>query len=324
MPLIANSTYQPTWYLFNGHLETIVPSALRKINGAQYQRTRFELPDGDFVDLDWLTTDIKRKKLAIISHGLEGSSKRHYSHGMAKYFFERDWDALSWNCRSCGGEMNRLPRFYHHGDTEDFGLVIEDAIAKGYEKIILIGFSMGGSFGLKYLGEKGKEIPAQVKGSVSYSVPCDLAAGGRILDGPGNVFYRKRFIGKLRTKLIEKAKHFPQQIDASKLDTIKTFEDFNNCFTSPLHGFRDSDDFYQQSSCLPHLDNISVPSLLVNAENDPLLTPECFPRAVAERSRYFFLEIPKRGGHVGFPLRGREENWMEIRALEFVKEIIGL
>lgn len=322
MPLIRNSSYKPVWYLFHKHLETIIPSMLRKVPGS-YSRTRLELPDGDFVDLDWMRdSKDRRDQLVIISHGLEGSSLRHYTKGMARYFFERGWDALAWNCRSCGGEPNRLARFYHHGDTEDLGFVIDETLRLGYKTVVLVGFSMGGSFGLKYLGEKGKSLSPQVKGSVSFSVPCDLAAGGRILDSPATFqLYRTRFLGKLKRKISEKARRFPE-IDLSRLDTVTSFEEFNNWYTAPLHGFTDSADFYRRSSCMDFLQHISVPSLLVNAANDPLLTPECYPIGIAEKSDSLYLEIPRRGGHVGFPLIGKKENWMEVRAFDFVSSVI--
>jgi Predicted hydrolase of the alpha/beta-hydrolase fold len=130
MPLVPNSSYKRPQLYFNSHVETIWPSVRRVVNSDAYTRERLELADGDFLDLDWLSAG--RKKLVIISHGLEGSSERHYSKGMAKYFFERGWDALAWNCRSCSGEMNRLPRFYHHGATEDIKAVIDHAHQKGY------------------------------------------------------------------------------------------------------------------------------------------------------------------------------------------------
>jgi predicted alpha/beta-fold hydrolase len=322
MPLIRDSSYKPAWYLIGQHLETIVPSALRKVAG-NYIRTRLELPDGDFVDLDWMRDEQRsREQLVIISHGLEGNSNRQYSKGMAKYFFNRGWDAMAWNCRSCSGELNRLARFYHHGDTADLGLVVQEAIRLKYKSIVLIGFSMGGSFSLKYLGEGGNKLPREVNGGVAFSVPCDLAAGGRILDERGLSFYRNRFMGKLKKKLAEKSKLFPNDIDLVRLNTIQTFDDFNNCITAPLHGFVDSADFYKKSECMPWLEKIAVPTLLVNAGNDPLLTPECYPVEIAEKSEKLFLEIPKRGGHVGFALSGKEENWMEVRAWEFVNGVI--
>ena len=199
MPLIKKSSYQKPFYLFNGHWETIIPSAFRTIKDVTYQRERLELADGDFLDLDWLRD--QSQKLVVISHGLEGSSERHYSKGMAKYFSQRGWDAVAWNCRGCSGEINRLPRFYHHGATEDIAAVIQHAInLKKYSTIALVGFSMGGSMTLKYLGENSKKLHPSIKGGVALSVPCDLGASARELDRPNQLFYRNRFLKKLEKK----------------------------------------------------------------------------------------------------------------------------
>ncbi|MEQ1588434.1 MAG: alpha/beta fold hydrolase [Cyclobacteriaceae bacterium] len=165
MPLIPSSPYRPPFHLFNGHLETIIPSIFRKVS-AVYQRERIELTDGDFLDLDWLSKG--RNKLVIVSHGLEGNSDRHYAKGMAAYFFERGWDAIAWNCRGCSGEINRLPRSYHHGATEDLAAVVDHAIQKSYTHIVLVGFSMGGSMTLKYLGERKDCIANAIKSAVVF------------------------------------------------------------------------------------------------------------------------------------------------------------
>ena len=199
MPLIPSDYQNRPFYLFNAHLETIVPSIFRKVAGG-YLRERLELPDGDFVDLDWMS--LQRKILVIISHGLEGNSERHYSKGMARYFFHRGWDALAWNCRGCSGEMNRLPRFYHHGATEDLSAVVDHAIQKGYTNISLVGFSMGGSMSLKYLGEQKDKLNSQVKSAVVFSVPCHLGASAQALDQPENRFYLNRFLKKLEKKSV--------------------------------------------------------------------------------------------------------------------------
>ncbi|MEJ0057753.1 MAG: alpha/beta fold hydrolase [Bacteroidota bacterium] len=232
MPLISDSKYRPPLLLFNGHLETIVPSTFRKINAA-YQRERLELSDGDFVDLDWMQSG--SNKLIIISHGLEGSSDRHYSKGMAKYFSSRGWDALAWNCRSCSGEMNRLPRFYHHGATEDLKEVIEHAIQQNkYDTIVLAGISMGGSLSLKYLGENSQRLPKEVKGGVAFSVPCHLGSSAKELDKPGKKFYLDRFLKKLGVKIKIKSEKFPELISYKGFEKIRSFEEFDNRYTAPL------------------------------------------------------------------------------------------
>jgi len=320
MPLILSSNYRHPLHLFNGHLETIIPSAFRKIDGVNYSRERLELCDGDFVDLDWLKND--SKKLIIISHGLEGSGDRHYSKGMAKYFFQRGWDSLAWNCRSCSGEINRLPRFYHHGATEDLKEVVQHAINQNqYDMIALAGISMGGSLTLKYLGEDHSQLPKQVKGGVTFSVPCHLGSSARELDKPGKGFYLDRFLKKLGNKIKLKSEKYPDIVSYKGFEHIKTFEAFDNTYTAPLHGFNSAQDFYERAASLLHIPNIKVPALIVNALNDPFLPEQCYPYEIARESQYVFLETPKRGGHTGFTLASKDENWMEVRAWEFLREL---
>ncbi len=317
MPLIASLYKNPPYYLFNSHAETIVPSIFRRVEGT-YERERLELSDGDFVDLDWMRSD--NKKLVIISHGLEGSSDRHYSKGMAKYFYERGWDALAWNCRGCSGVINRLPRFYHHGATEDIAAVIEHAIKLKYEHISLVGFSMGGSMSLKYLGERKGMLPTQVKSAVTFSVPCDLKSSATELDKPSKKFYLNRFLKKLEKKIRAKSLLFPNQISAMGFEKIKTFREFDNRYTAPLHGFADADDFYTRASSEPYIESIEIPTLIVNALNDPFLPDACYPVEIAKSHSNVYLETPNRGGHVGFSLYGTSQSWMERRAYEFVCE----
>lgn len=317
--MIVESTYRHVPYLTNGHFETIVPSAFRKVTGVLYRRQRLELDDGDFLDLDWLVnTDVKTTKLIIISHGLEGSSDRHYSRGMAKYFHARGWDALAWNCRSCSGELNRLPRFYHHGDTVDLHRVITESFNKGYDHVALSGFSMGGSFSMKYLGERGTSVDARIKGAAGFSVPCNLGSSAKELDTPSKSFYRNRFLRKLGKKILAKSFVYPEKISYAGFEKIKTFKEFDDRYTASLHGFKDAADFYSKSSCDQYLKNINVPVLIVNAANDPFLPKECFPKEIAREHRYVHLEIPARGGHVGFSLMGSDENYMERRTFQFL------
>jgi len=314
MPLIPSSPYQPPFHLFNRHLETIVPSIFRKVP-AIYKRERIELIDGDFLDLDWLSKD--RDKLVIVSHGLEGNSDRHYAKGMASYFFQRGWDSLAWNCRGCSGEINRLPRFYHHGATEDLGAVVDHAIKKKYFHIVLIGFSMGGSMTLKYLGEKNGSASKAIKSAVVFSVPCDLGSSARELEKPTNKFYLNRFLKKLGVKMRSKSLLFPKQISTVGFEKIKSFREFDNRYTAPLHDFADADDFYTKASCGPYLPAIQIPTLIINALNDPFLPDACYPFDLAKNHDFIHLETPARGGHVGFSLPSTLENWMEHRAFEF-------
>ena len=256
--------------------------------------------------------------MVIITHGLEGDSKRHYVLGMAKIFTQNGYDALGWNCRSCSGEINRLLRFYHHGDAGDLKHVIDHAIQKyGYTEIVLIGFSMGGSLSLRVVGENPESVPLQIKKVIAFSVPCDLLSSVKILSQSTNKIYSLRFLRKLGDKIKEKEKLHPGQIIYAGYKKIKHFIDFDNRYTAPLHGFTDAYDFYSRSSVKPFLQNIRVPSLIVQAKNDSFLSAECFCYDDADKNNHLFLETTEEGGHCGFMLAGSKFSWAELRALSF-------
>jgi uncharacterized protein len=314
MPILA-SRFHPPPFLGNGHVQTILPALLRRPLSIVFERERLELEDGDFLDLDWV--QMGRDKLAILSHGLEGCSDDRYNRGMATALHAAGWDALAWNLRGCGKEMNRLPRLYHSGETGDLGAVIRFAATK-YSQIALIGFSLGGNFTLKYLGEATPH-PAVI-GAVAISVPIDLAASARALDQRwSNRIYLRRFIKSLIAKVETKALSFPDQIDASWSQTIRTFQDFDDRYTAPMHGFRDAADYWKKSSARQFLERITIPTLLLNAYNDPFLTPGCFPFAEAEQNSCLSFEAPESGGHLGFiDLTRGSEPWSERRVVEFL------
>lgn len=316
MPVLQSTQYtRRPWFLFNKHLETVIPSMFYNIDGINYDRERLELEDGDFLDLDWLGT--AEDKLVIITHGLEGNSERHYVQRPAKLFVENGWKALAWNCRSCSGEMNRLPRFYHHGDTDDLSKVIDHAVSKGFKDIVLMGLSMGGSMSLKYLGEP-RTRPSAVKGAVTFSVPCNLKDSALQLKVKGNGLYEKRFLNKLKKKIVLKAE-LHEGIDAVGLEEMTDFDEFHKKYTVPLHGFESLEDFFQQATCDRYLPEVEYPVLIGNAENDPLLGTDCYPVTIAQNSAYVHLEMPRIGGHVGFTIKGDAYSWMDYRALEFVQ-----
>ncbi len=319
MPVLPKPEYKPSSWQFNGHIQTIFPSLFRKVAFQYQQRERLELTDGDFVDLDWWRSSSANKKLVIITHGLEGDSRRQYVLGMAKLFSQNGYDALGWNCRSCSGEINRLPCFYHHGDTTDLRQVVNHAIERyQYDEIVLIGFSMGGSLSLRIAGENG--VPEQVKKVIAFSVPCDLLSSVKMLSQRGNKIYSNRFLRKLGVKIKVKEKKFPGRISYTGYKKIKHFVDFDNRYTAPLHGFTDAYDFYDKASVKPFLQNIRIPALVVQAKNDTFLSPECFCYEEAENNAALFLEVPDHGGHCGFMLPGSEFSWAELRALAFVND----
>jgi uncharacterized protein len=313
------SRFLPPRLLSNGHLQTILPVFLRRRLTIAFEPERIELEDGDFLDLAWARTG--SNNLAILSHGLEGSFNNGYNRGMAKALQTIGWDVLAWNFRGCGNEMNRLPRFYHSGETDDLRAIIRLAATK-YARIVLIGFSLGGNVTLKYLGET--ESHPSVIGAAAISAPIDLAASARVLDQQwSNRIYLRRFIRSLIAKVEAKAVRYPDRFDLSRSRTIRTFQEFDNRYTAPVHGFRDAADYWTKSSSRQFLSRISVPTLLLNARNDPFLAPECFPFAEAEQNSNLFFEAPKSGGHVGFIdlIRGIEP-WSERRVVEFLLETV--
>jgi uncharacterized protein len=317
MPIVA-SLFQPPLFLRNGHLQTILPALLRRPSPVVFRRQRLELADGDFLDLDWATSGADR--LAIICHGLEGSSEDRCIRGMAIRLQTAGWDVLAWNFRGCGQELNRLVRFYHSGETGDLGAVISLA-AERYSRIALVGFSLGGNVTLKYLGE-GASHPAVIAG-VAISVPIDLAASANAIDRRwSNRIYLRRFLSRLLPKVVAKASRFPDQLDASRSHQIRTLREFDDRYTAPIHGFRDAIDYWEKSSARQYLDGIRVPVLLINARDDPFLTPESFPYIEAEKSSHLFLEAPVWGGHVGFiDSVTHIKPWYESRSAEFLEQL---
>ncbi|HSI77469.1 MAG TPA: alpha/beta fold hydrolase [Lunatimonas sp.] len=320
MPIIEKSTYTiPPRLLFNGHFETIIPSIFRKIVGVNYQRERINTPDADFLDLDW--SRVGADKLLIISHGLEGSSERHYARGLAKLFNQSGYDVLAWNNRSCGGKMNLQPVLYHHGSSYDLKTVIDHVDrTNAYSSYYLAGISMGGAQTLKYLGENGSDINPKIKKAAVYSTPCNLADSAATLKEKRNAFYKKRFLGKLKAKIFLKGQQFPDLVDLERLKSVREFDSFDTHFTAKIHGFKDANDFYRSVSADNWMENIQVPTLIVNALNDPLLTDRCYPVKLASNHPHLFLEMPARGGHTGFMVKGQEFTWAEIRFLVFLRD----
>lgn len=316
MPLAA-STYEPPRWLRGGHVQTLYPSLLRTVAFAYDRRERIDTPDGDFLDLDWKTEGHPR--LAILSHGLEGSTQRSYMRGMARALARRGWDVLAWNLRGCSGTPNRRLRTYHSGATEDLAAVIGHALMQGYPTVALVGFSLGGNLTLKYLGERGRDIDPRIRGAATFSVPVDLRASARQLDRPSNWHYVQYFLRTLRSKVQEKAQRWPRRITAPGLTDVRTLIAFDDRYTAPLNGFRDAMDYYRRASSKPFLDRITIPTLLVNAANDPFLAASCYPRSIARDHSHLTLEVPAEGGHVGFAsFNGDGLYWSEQRAAAYL------
>jgi predicted alpha/beta-fold hydrolase len=316
MPLVKKTDFESPKWLFNGHLETIVPALFRSSSPLPFERERINTADGDFLDLDWLKNG--SKELAIISHGLEGNSQRPYMVGMARHFFNNGLDVLNWNYRGCSEDLNHKPIFYHSGATYDLDSVVNHA-QSNYDDVYLIGFSLGGNLTLKYLGEKRKRSP-KIKKGVAISVPLHLESSCIKISSGENFIYSKRFLKTLKEKVVRKAQLFPDDIPTGILRKIKTLFDFDEHYTGPLHGFDGAHDYYKQNSSLYFLESIDIPALVLNAQNDPFLSEKCFPVSLGRKLETVWMEFPKYGGHVGFTPRKKEEiYWSEKRAFEFIK-----
>ena len=316
MPIVTSS-YKPPRFLSNGYLQSILPTLFRRLDDSHLQRERIDTDDGDFLDLDW--SRVGSDTLVIVSHGLEGHSRRPYVLGTVREANRHGHDALAWNFRSCSGEMNRLPRMYHSGATDDLHRVVLHARQQGYQQIHLVGYSMGGNLSLVYAGREADLLPAEVKSVAAFSVPCDLKGSARQLAKWQNRIFMWRFLRDLKEKMADKAQRFPQRVSLNGYDDMRTFQQFDDRYTAPLHGFRDAEDYWQQSSSLRYLEQIRIPALLVNARNDPFLSPSCFPEQIAAAHPLLTLEMPASGGHVGFIRRNADQTyWMEQRAMAFI------
>lgn len=307
--------YTPPFFLFNAHLETIFPSLTRRVKNIRYQRERINTSDDDFLDLDWVNQN--SRKVVIISHGLEGNSTRGYIQGMARAFFDEGFDALAWNYRSCSDEINRQRRFYHSGATDDLDTVIHHVInQKQYDEVYLIGFSLGGNITLKYLGERQPD--PIIKKAVAISVPLNLHTSCEKISLPSNWVYSNRFLKSLKKKIKAKAV-FRNDIDLTNIDKLKTLREFDDAYTAPIHGFKDAIHYYNECSSIRFVKNITIPTLIINAKNDPFLSDDCYPFELLKDHPYVTFECPERGGHVGFIQLGKNGlYWSEARATAFI------
>lgn len=320
MPQLSGSTYYPPFLLQNPHVQTVFPTLFRKVKDMGLSRCRYDTPDGDFLDVDYVQNSNKRA--ALICHGLESDARRHYILGMARALLRRGWDVFALNYRGCSGEPNRLYSAYHSGKSDDVGFIL-DRIQKenNYDALALIGFSVGGNISLKLGGEMGRAFQGKVAAIAAMSAPCDLAGSAHTLEQPRNAFYLRRFTSSLRNKILEKHRRFGGNLSEQEILSMETFTAIDNLYTAPAHGFIDALDYWRRNSSLGFLGEIAVPSLLISAADDPFLSPECFPQEIARNHKHLTLEIPKHGGHLGFvTFHNGGEYWHEKRIADFLEQ----
>jgi uncharacterized protein len=295
VPLVP-SAFRPAWWLPGGHLQTLWPNLARPRPRLRLRRSRWELPDGDFLDLDWTFGDSPATVLLL--HGLEGSSGSHYARGLARALSERGYRVAIMHFRGCTGETNRLDRSYHSGETEDIDLVVRRLRRENPAgSLAAVGYSLGGNVLLKWLGERGPDAP--LSAAVAVSVPFELSlAADRLARGLSRV-YQSKLLGSLRRKTLRKFARRPSPLDLDRVARLRTFREFDDCVTAPLHGFAGADDYYARCSSRRFLKSIRTPTLVLHALDDPFMTPEVVP-SPAELSPQVTLEIGPHGGHVGF------------------------
>ncbi len=322
LDLSYNPYAAPLW-LPGGDLQTIYPFFFHSSIILDYKRERLELDDGDFVDIDWIDSTNNSKPLVIMFHGLEGGSSSHYAIGMMKLLQELGWRGAVIHFRGCSGIPNRLPRAYHAGDSDEVDGIINKIrkrhqLFRSNQKLYVVGISLGGNALLKWLGEQGKKACDVIDGAVTISVPLDLIAAGKALDSGFNKLYTQHFLSTLKKKAFEKIEKFPGILDGIAIKRCSTLYQFDNLVTAPLHGFSNTEEYWAHSSSKPWLQYIQVPTLIINARNDPFMPSSVLPTK-NDVSCAVLLEFPKQGGHVGFlspPFPGKFI-WLPRRVVRF-------
>lgn len=318
-PAPSYPPFRPPWWCRSGDCQTVWPNLFRWPARVALRRERIELPDGDFIDIDW--THNTQGPIALILHGLEGSARSGYARALLRALAARGWRAGVMHFRGCSGEPNRLARSYHSGETGDLAFISERLRRRAPNDFIAaIGFSLGGNVLLKWLGETGTRTALDT--AVAVSVPFMLARAADRLNRGFSRLYQWKLLLSLRWNLRKKFDRRDCPIDLDKLPRLKSFWQFDDHVTAPLHGFESAEHYYRVSSSLQYLKHIAVPTLIVHALDDPFMSPECVPNA-GDVSPHVRLEVSPHGGHVGFvygaaPWRARY--WLDERIVDFLEQ----
>jgi len=309
------SPYAAPRWLPGGHLQTVYASLVPPPR-VPMERIRWETPDGDFIDVDF-AGDPAAARLVVLFHGLEGSSDSHYARALAGAAAAAGWRLAMPHFRGCSGEANRQPRAYHSGDSEEINWLLRKFFSLN-KNLFAAGASLGGNALLKWLGEPGDEAARIVRRAAAVSAPLDLTAAGPALDrGANRLLYTRHFLATLIPKSLAKLERFPGIFDGARVRAATSFREFDGLVTARLHGYRDVHDYWTRASSAPWLERIRVPTLVLNARNDPFLPEAALIAATRRASPSVVLELPRTGGHVGFP--GRHA-WLPQRLLAFLAE----
>jgi len=307
------SDYRPSIALRNGHVNTIYSTLFGGASQLVSKRETLELPDGDFLDIDWVSAN--NDQVLVVFHGLEGSGDSVYMQETAAFFHPKGWDVVLVNHRGCSGRPNRKERSYHSGVVEDVSAVLH-RVRNEYDQIALLGYSLGGNVVLKAAAELPKNSLKGVLASVGVSVPCDLAGAATEISKPKNFIYNRRFLKRLKKKMSEKSLEFRSVRELMPdIEAMKDITSFDEVYTAPFHGFHSASDYYKKASSGSTLHLSQCPVLLLNAKDDPFLSPSCFPQVNTPLVQTCF---PEYGGHVGFY---RKSDWLFPAILEYLQNI---
>ncbi|GAB3014334.1 hydrolase [Bowmanella dokdonensis] len=319
---IVESDFKPPWWARNPHIQTIWPRLLQRRRPVQLNWESLDLPDGDFVELAWTPRPSDEKGLVICFHGLEGSVKSHYANDMLAEFNQQGWQAVMMHFRGCGSRPNRTLRAYHSGDTGD-ALYLLETLDRRFTSLpkVAVGFSLGANMLLKLLGEQVNQ--RFIKAAVAISPPFRLLECANSIGKGFSRLYQRYLLNSMCQRLLHKMKHFDYSdlsLDEEKVRSFRSFLDFDQHITAPLHGFRDALDYYGKCSAATFLSHIQTPTLVLHAKDDPFMSPSVVPSS-NELSAFVRLELSKQGGHVGF-MQGtpwRPRIWTHQRIVNFVR-----
>ena len=300
------------------HLQTIFPAAWMRLPELEYRREQWETPDGDFIELDWLD-GAPEKPLVVLFHGLEGNSRSHYARRLMAALQRENWRGVVVHFRGCGGMPNRLPRGYHCGDSAEIDWILRRLRATQSGAIHAVGVSLGGNALLKWLGEQQEQATKIIDKAIAVSAPLALPATGHVLGHGFNKLYASLFLKTLRPKALVMIARHRLDFDTEAIKNVKNLWHYDGLFTAPLHGFKDADDYWAQANSRPFLKTIQVPTLLINARNDPFLPERDLP-SKDEVSECVVFDFPRHGGHVGF-VSGSDnrQDWLPQRILCYLQ-----
>lgn len=322
--MIKKSTFKPAWWLPNAHLQTIWSPMFRKQPKITTRHERLELPDGDFIDLNWFGEG--EGPIVVLLHGLGGSLNSHYVKGMLQVVAQQGWRGVFMHFRGCSEEPNRLPCHHHSGDTRDLDYLVKTLHQREPGvPIAAIGFSVGGNVLLKWLGETGINNP--LTGAVAVSVPFELLKTANHINSGMTKIYQWWIIKDVRAALAKKFKvvKLPIEINAHEITSIRSFWDLDDLITAPLHGFADVYDYYLRASSRQYLKHIAVPTLILHSSDDPFMTRDVIVHP-EELSPQLTFELSAAGGHVGFvsgSLPWKAEYWLEKRIPEYLQQVFN-